>query len=431
MTDLVVDKVVKKFNLQPMAVLESYSDLRLDLFRYANTLKIDAENFIQEKRSEVCAAYGFDDTQQKKLFAFGAGIAVIPISGTLINRFGQTWGFVTGYNFIRSQFALALADEDVNTIVFDLNSSGGQVAGCFELAEDIFKSRGKKAIIGVIDSNCHSACYALASSCDKLISTQSGNIGSIGVLAMHVDYSKMLDEDGITITFIHSGAHKTDGNPYEPLPDAVKQDIQKDLDRSWADFINLVSRNRSISKESVRMMEARSFRAEDAITNGLIDEIGTPSSVIKNLAGASSGNTVKEAKMGIETPVEKSEIVENKSTEGVIQASQKESVKTSEKDRISGIIRSAEAEGRSKLADHLAFDTDMSVEAAKQLLSVAAKEIQAQEKPINAFKAHMDKDVHPNVGSDDAEGDEEANHADRILKAQAMATGRTFKKEQS
>ncbi|HCR6545409.1 TPA: S49 family peptidase, partial [Shigella flexneri] len=142
----------------------------------------------QQMRENLCAAYGVGRPSADKPFAFSNGLAIIPIHGTLINRYGgYYYGYVTGYNFIRSQRNAALADPDVEAIIYDVNSNGGEAAGCFELSQEMFDTRGEKPSLAVVDSNCYSAAYALASAADKIVVTPSGGAGSIGVIALHID----------------------------------------------------------------------------------------------------------------------------------------------------------------------------------------------------------------------------------------------------
>ena len=117
----------------------------------------------ERRKGEIVAAYGFPpnaDGSPSKPFAFSNGVAVIPVHGVLINRFNYSWGFVTGYNFIRSQMLAAVADADVKLIVFDINSYGGMCAGCDELSDDIYNSRKLKPSVAMVDSACYSAARA-------------------------------------------------------------------------------------------------------------------------------------------------------------------------------------------------------------------------------------------------------------------------------
>jgi ClpP class serine protease len=90
---------------------------------------------------EFCYSISSPQSAERKPFIYSDGLAIIPIHGALINRFGGCWGFVTGYQAIRRQMNAALEDEDVKLIVFDVDSPGGETAGCLELADEIRASR--------------------------------------------------------------------------------------------------------------------------------------------------------------------------------------------------------------------------------------------------------------------------------------------------
>jgi signal peptide peptidase SppA len=432
MSEVAARAALARMNMREVAIAAHYTGLMADLRQMADTDPIEAQaRFMEQRRGELCAAYGFSNAPQNKPFAFALGIAIIPVSGTLINRFGQSYGYVTGYNFIRSQLNLALLDEDVTAIVFDCNSYGGEAAGCFELSDDIFAARGTKPLVAVVDSNCYSACYAVASACDKIVVTPTGGAGSIGVVAMHVDMSKMLADWGIKVEFIFSGDHKVDGNPYEALPKEVRADIQKGVDASRTAFVGLVARNRSLDAKVVHDTEARIYRAEEAKSLGLIDAIATPSAAVQSLFGELSGSTVQQQEEESMSAAS-TEVKPGAETTATTQQAQTEA-RTAERTRIAGIQSCEEAKGREALANHLAMNTEMSVETAKGVLAAAPKTAAAEPEKTtpnasaNRFKEAMDGGKHPNVGEDAAVaggGDDpaEAKHL-AILRDQERATG--------
>ncbi|MFN7177571.1 MAG: S49 family peptidase, partial [Thermaurantiacus sp.] len=87
--------------------------------------------------------------------------------------------------------------------------------------------------------------------------------------------SGQLDQDGVRVTLIHSGRHKVDGNPYEPLPDAVQNEIQREIDVLRFLFTETVAagRFRRLSQEAALATEAATFRGADAVAAGLADEV--------------------------------------------------------------------------------------------------------------------------------------------------------------
>lgn len=377
-----------------------------------------------EVRNALCAAYGFNAQSQNKPFVFSDGVAVIPVHGLLLNRFGDSYGYVTGYTFIRRQRDLAMADPDVKLVIYDVNSGGGEAAGNFELAQESFDMRGTKPTFAIVNSNCYSAAYAFASSADKVYVTPSGGAGSIGVVATHFDVSKMLDNYGIKVTFIHAGEHKVDGNSFEPLSDEVKADIQARVDATYGRFVDLVAQNRGLDPKVVRDTQARCYSAQDALALGLIDGVASP---MEALALISDGGAADDAQA----------MTANTDTEET--AMEEAEVKKGERDRIKAITTCEAATGRTSLANHLAYETDMSAESAQAILAAAPVTAPVAAAPVvegadrTAFQEAMNNGTHPEVGADTAAAEEAAAKDDALpdLCASYLAmTGKDLNKKE-
>ena len=399
MSDHAARAALSRMHLRELAIAAHYTGLASDFRALAASNTEQAEAAAIARRAELCAAYGLSPAEQSasKPFAFANGLAIIPVHGTLINRFSYSWSYVTGYNFIRQQVAAAAGDPDVMGIVFDVNSYGGEAAGCFECSADIKKLANGKTTMAVIDSNCYSAAYAIAAGTDRIVATPSGGAGSIGVVAMHVSYEKMLSEAGVEITFIFAGDHKVDGNPYQDLSAEVKADIQRSIDASYNAFVALVAAGRKMDEKSVRATEARIYRAEEAKNLGLIDAIASPSEAVMAFLGELSGsNPQLQSTKGTD--------MSNGTKPGAEQEATPEQLKAAavkaERERVSAIQTCEEAKGREALASHLAFKTDMSVEEAKAMLAAAPKADEKLAAGANPFREAMNNGNHPNVGAD-------------------------------
>lgn len=417
MSVTVSQQALLRMNHAAVMVAVNKSSLQMDL----QTLHAETPESGERKRAEVmeslCAAYGFDSKAQNKPFAFQDGVAIIPIHGSLINRFGQCYGYVTGYNFIRRQRDAAMADPDVTAIVYDVNSGGGEAAGCFELADESFALRGTKPTISVVDSACYSAAYALASTSDQVVVTPTGGAGSVGVYTMHVDMSKMLEDWGLNITLIHAGEHKVDGHPYAELPEDVRADMQKSVDATYNKFVESVARNRNLSVEAVKDTQARCYSADDALALGLIDSVASPIEAIRAFLGgpseASNDETTGDSLMELNE------------------------AKQAERQRVGAIIGHPNAKGREAMANHLALNTEMSVDDAAALLAVApvahvevVEKTEEAAKPKNEkFVEAMNQDDHPNVGPDGKPTESaEKTQANELMEAFTAATGYDFTK---
>jgi len=228
-------------------------------------------------------------------YAVVDGIAVIEIAGTLVHRgawIGQSSG-LTSYEGIAAQLQAAVADPGVRGIALDIDSFGGEVAGAFDLADRIRAARAQKPVHAFVAEHALSAGYVLASQADRIILPRTGAVGSIGVVALHTDMSGALDQKGIAVTLIHAGAHKLDANPYQPLPEAVHDQMQRELEVVRFLFAETVAAGRGdrLNHTAAIATEAAVFRGADAIAAGLADELADPVTAFHAFAAAPRGTT--------------------------------------------------------------------------------------------------------------------------------------------
>ena len=175
------------------------------------------------------------------------GIAVVPIQGAL-------FGF--RLSRLKEKLKQAIGRGDVKGILLDVASPGGQVAETFDLADEIFEARSIKPIWAIANDDAFSAAYALASSAERILVTRTGGVGSVGVIAVHAEFSKMDERVGLTITEIFSGAHKADLSDSKPLTSDARASVQAEVDRLREIFVAAVARNRDMAPKAVRDTEA-------------------------------------------------------------------------------------------------------------------------------------------------------------------------------
>jgi signal peptide peptidase SppA len=206
-------------------------------------------------------------------------IAVISVIGTLVSRSGylDAASGLQSYGDISSAIAAAIDDPSVRGIILDVDSPGGEVGGLFDLVDQLRTTRGTKAkpLWAVANESALSAAYAIASATDRLYVTRTGEVGSIGVVAVHVDESAADAKAGLAWSFVFAGERKIDANAHEPLSERARATIQADVDRLYAEFCALVAANRGISSEAARNTNAAIYRGELAVRAGLADRVGT------------------------------------------------------------------------------------------------------------------------------------------------------------
>lgn len=235
----------------------------------------------------------FMDSEPREV---GGSIALIQIFGTLVHRtsgMSALSGFQS-YAGIIDQVRAAVEDSSVGSILLEIASPGGEVNGAFEAAAEIRAAAEKKPVYALAHDYAFSAAYLLASAATKLYLANEATsmVGSIGVIAAHIDQSEWEKKEGLKVTTIKAGAFKDDLNPHTPLSDGAHQRLQSDIDAIYSHFVKAVSSGRGVSEDAVRGTEAGVFFAADAVRLGLADGVKTFDAVANELIGIAGGRPV-------------------------------------------------------------------------------------------------------------------------------------------
>lgn len=207
-------------------------------------------------------------------------VAVIPIEGTLVHKgafVGKSSGR-TSYQGIQTQVARAKNSPAIKGAVFEIDSFGGEAAGAFDTADMIADLSAVKPTIAILTDNAASGGYALAAPARQIVAPAFGQVGSIGVVKLHVDFSRMLENDGIKVTIMAAGAHKADGNQFQPLSADLRARLNAEIEEMRQTFADHVGRYRGKRFTAAQAMatEAQTYRSAEALALGLIDAIGKP-----------------------------------------------------------------------------------------------------------------------------------------------------------
>ena len=254
-----------------LSVLLPRMTLNPDLQGIARDSPMEAARTIESNRVTTAAS----TIDLLSMDAMQTGIAVIPIYGSLVKRtIGlQVESGLTSYAAIADQIDSAVADPGVSGIVLDIDSPGGEASGVFELSRRIRAAAQQKSIWAVANDAAFSAAYAIAASAERLFITETAGVGSIGVIALHVDQSARDATDGLRYTAITAGEHKNDFSPHEPLSVQAHASLQAEVDRLYAIFTDQVAQMRGIKPQAVRATQAALFFGEDAVKAGLADGV--------------------------------------------------------------------------------------------------------------------------------------------------------------
>jgi signal peptide peptidase SppA len=214
------------------------------------------------------------------------GVAVIDINGSIVTAKIPLWFFYgdVTYESIVDAVEAAVEDKDVHAVLLRFNSPGGTVTGCAEAAAKLNRlaNDGGKPVV----AHCQmadSAAYWLASTANEIFVDPTGEVGSIGVICVHWDYSKLFEKAGVAATPIFAGDHKADGHPYAPLDKDAKARIQAEMDYLRDIFVTTVADHRALQTDSVRETQALTYIGQLGVDAGLADDVGYADDVLQTL----------------------------------------------------------------------------------------------------------------------------------------------------
>ena len=221
-----------------------------------------------------------------------ASIVVLPLVGCLMYRGGyyaDMFGSSTD-GFVR-RLRAAAANPDISTILIDCDSPGGVVDGVPEAWQAIMdvRKKQKKYVIAIANTLMASAAYWICSAADEIVATPSAEVGSIGVFILHMELSRMFEEEGVGINMIRQPPSKADANMFEPLSDAARADLQAKVDETYRAFTKQVAMGRKKKQTEVQETfgQGRTMLAPAAVEVGMVDRVMTFDALVTELLEAS------------------------------------------------------------------------------------------------------------------------------------------------
>ncbi|QDY37599.1 S49 family peptidase [Pseudomonas putida] len=228
------------------------------------------------------------EAERERVALEATGVQVLPVHGFLVSRGAHinACETMTSYEGLRQQLRAAIADPLVERIVLDIDTPGGSAVGAFELAADIRAMSLIKPITGIVNFMAYSGGYLIGAACSELVVSQTSGVGSVGVIASHMERSKQLETAGVKVTTVYAGAHKNDLSPNEPLTEQSIRVLNDLVQESYQLFTGAVADYRGMSIQAVRATEAGLYRGQAAIAIGFADRLQTPQDAVDDLARA-------------------------------------------------------------------------------------------------------------------------------------------------
>jgi protease IV len=218
----------------------------------------------------------------------GAKVAVVSLTGTIISS-----------GSIIAALQNLADNRSVKAIVLRVDSPGGGVAASQEIYEEVKSIRDSvKPIVVSMGSIAASGGYYISCAATRIVANPGTITGSIGVIAMFPNYTKLMDKLGLEMNVIKSGKYKDSGSPFRDMTETDREYFQGVVDDSYGQFLDAVAGERKLSVENLRKFaDGRVFTGAQALKLGLIDTLGSMEdaiSIAAKLGGIKGKPTVVE-----------------------------------------------------------------------------------------------------------------------------------------
>ena len=216
-------------------------------------------------------------------------IAVIPITGELISspQYNDDGSVEKGDAVaidILAKIQKANKDKRVKAIVFVIDSTGGDITSAEEIAKAIKETT--KPTVALIRTFGDSSAYWIASATGRIFALNTSATGDIGVTISYTDNVIQNKNNGLTFNQLSYGKYKDMLNPDAPLTAEEKKIIMNEINESANVFIQAVAENRHLPIEKVQALaDGAPIMGQDAINDGLIDQIGSFAEMDEYLSG--------------------------------------------------------------------------------------------------------------------------------------------------
>lgn len=217
------------------------------------------------------------------------GVAIISINGPLISTatwFSQ-WLGIPSYDGIKETLSELAGETKVRAILLDYDTPGGQAKGCKSCANFIREyAENVKPVISYTAGSAASAGMWLYSAGLAHFMDEDAQVGSVGAIMVHSEYTEMDRQMGVTRKVFRSAPYKALGTPFEKLSKEAEAEITEELDFLHQQFVSGISELSDIPEATVakKIATGKMFRSDKALSLGLTDQVLSFGEVIAKLS---------------------------------------------------------------------------------------------------------------------------------------------------
>ena len=200
---------------------------------------------------------------------------------------------------VKKSLEQAAIDNSIKAVILEVNSPGGGITASDIIYNDIkhFKEKTGKTVVVYMQDLAASGGYYVSIAGDKIIAHPTTITGSIGVIMPLVNLAKLIEKYGIENQPIKSGLMKDIGSPLKEMSSEEEAVLLNIIDEMYMRFVRLIADERGMPIDQIKTLaDGRIFTGEQAVGNGLIDDIGYFEDAVKltkDLAGLEKATIIR------------------------------------------------------------------------------------------------------------------------------------------
>jgi protease-4 len=252
----------------------------------------------------IVAAVGIASGGESGFSGVGEKVGVVTVEGVISASAeqGLLGGAVGGVRQTLKQLKRAEEDDSIKAVVLRINSPGGSAAASQEIYHEVQRLAEKKPVVASMADVAASGGYYIALPAKTIIANQATMTGSIGVRMSYLQYYELMHELGVDGGNITSGPYKDIGTPWRDMTEDERSLLQGMIDNIYQQFVEHVSESRELEiGKAKELADGRIFTGEQALDEGLIDELGGFNHAVKvagELGGIEGEPEVRDIKGG-------------------------------------------------------------------------------------------------------------------------------------
>ncbi|MEJ6456430.1 signal peptide peptidase SppA [Fusobacterium nucleatum] len=278
-----LDKIIKDGDLVAASSVDLMNNKLIDKYAYWDNIisMVGGKNKIITIQDYTKNYYREENLKNSNNVVY-----VIPLEGDIVESETEVFAGEENINIAETLEKLNIAKENnkIKAIVLRINSPGGSALTSDIIAEKIKELASEKPVYVSMSSVAASGGYYISANADKIFVDRNTITGSIGVVSILPDFSKLITDNGVNIEKISEGEY-SDLYSSDTFTEKKYNKIYNSNLKVYDDFLNVVSKARKIDKEKLKTIaEGRIWTGEEAVEIGLADEIGGLNEAIYGIA---------------------------------------------------------------------------------------------------------------------------------------------------